>query len=147
MMEEWVIHMLPCMGNLVCHHQKWIFSTVLPTHNPIIVTCSGAPYEQQGVCLLMTAYKQLQDQLSFIHDHDEHVDMATGMQFIDDSLSDEILESTEDAAAAAEVETESSEVRTKLAIHQHLHAVLQDIKKQIDLHGQPDCYRRGDFFH
>jgi hypothetical protein len=147
MMEEWVIHMLPCMGNLVRHHQKWRFSMVLPTHNPIIVTCSGAPHEQQGVCLSTTAYKQLQDQLLFIHDHDEHVDIATGTQFIDDSLSDEILESMEDAAAAVEVETESSEVQTESAIHQHLHAALQDIKKQIDLHGQPDCYRQGDFFH
>jgi hypothetical protein len=141
MMEEWVIHMLPCMGNLVFYHQKWIFSTVLPTHNPIIVTCSGGLHEQQGVCLSTAAYKQLQDQLSFIRDHDEHVDIATDMQFIDHSLSNEILESTEDAAAAAEVETESSEVRTESAIHQHLHTVLEDIKKQIDLHGQPNCYR------
>ena len=32
----------------------------------------------------------------------------------------QILDSMEDAAAVAKVETESSEVQTKLAIHQHL---------------------------
>ena len=108
---------------------------------------SGVPDERNGAHLSMAAYTQLQDELAFIRDHDEHADIATGTHHIDDSLSDEILELTEDAAAAAELETESSEVQTESAIHQHLHAALRDIKKQIDLHGQPDCYRRGDFFH
>jgi hypothetical protein len=84
---------------------------------------------------------QLQDKLSFIRDHDKHADIATGMHLIEDSFSDEILDSMEDAAAVTEVETESSEVQTESAIHQHLHAALQYIKKQIDLHSQPDCYQ------
>jgi hypothetical protein len=77
----------------------------------------------------------------YIHDHDKHTDIATGSHLIEDSFSDEILDLIEDAAAVAEVETESSEVQTESAIHQHLHAALQDIKKQIDLHHQPDCYQ------
>src|ERR1700690_1094650 len=109
-----------------------------------IITHSAASDEQNGVCLSMAAYTQLQDELSFIRDHDEHADIATGTHFIDDSISDEILDLTEDAAAVAEEETESSEIKTESAIHQHLHGALQDIKKQIDLHDQPDCYRRGD---
>ena len=56
---------------------------------------------------------QLQDELSFICDHDEHADIATGTHFIDDSFSDEILDSTEDAAAVAEVET--NHLRFKLS--------------------------------
>ena len=45
--------------------------------------------------------------------HDEHADIATGTHFIDDSFSDEILDSTEDAAAVAEVET--NHLRFKLS--------------------------------
>ena len=47
----------------------------------LIITHSGASDEWNRVCLSMTAYTQLQDELSFIHDHNEHADMATGTDF------------------------------------------------------------------
>lgn len=95
----------------------------------------------------MAQYSQLQEELAFLQEHDEHGDIATGTHSIDDGLSDEIIDMSEDTAAAAEAESEESEVQTESSIHQYLHSVYRDIKKQIDLHCQPNCYQRGDFFY
>jgi hypothetical protein len=103
--------------------------------------------EQYDPHLSTAQYSQLQEELAFVHEHDEHADIATGAHSINDSLFDEIIDAPEEAAAAAKAKTESSEAPSESAIHQHLYAVRQDIKKQVELHHQPDCYRRGDFFY
>lgn len=82
-----------------------------------------------------------------MQEHDEHADIVTGAHVIDDSLLDEIIDLPDDTAAVTKAETKAFEVQTESAIHQHLHAVYQDIKKQIEQHHQPDCYQSGDFFY
>ena len=123
-------------------------------HGKYVLFGSNAVYinffivdEHPGLHLSMAQYSQLREELTFVQEHDENADIATGMHVIDNSLSDEILDTPEDSAATAEAETASAEVQTESAVHQHLQAVLNDIKKQITHHHQPDCYRRGDFFY
>ncbi|KAJ3710654.1 hypothetical protein C8R42DRAFT_729099 [Lentinula raphanica] len=89
---------------------------------------------------------QLNDHLVFIHDHDEHADIATSADTVDDSLVDDILQSTQDTSAAELDETQGSEVKGNSCHQQQLQSALSQIQKEIERHMQPDCYRRGDFF-
>lgn len=69
-------------------------------------------------------YSKLNEDLNFIQERDEHADIAAGAQTIDESIVDEILESSEDSAAAAQRETQSSEVKDDSCHHQQLKEAL-----------------------
>lgn len=84
--------------------------------------------------------------MSFIKENDEHRDIVNGVQVIDDSISNGILDTNEDAPRIAQEETEFSEAREQSVVHQHLSAALKQIKKDIRDYKQPACYRRGHFF-
>jgi len=90
---------------------------------------------------------QLEQDLAYICEHDELSDVASGYGVVEDSLANEILESTSEPAADAHAESQSSEVREQSSIHRHLSAALKQIKKEIKAHGRPESYRRGDFFY
>jgi hypothetical protein len=92
-------------------------------------------------------YSHLKEQLSFVREHDEHADIASGTAHCDESLAAEILAAvdSEDSAAAAQEETSNSEPQVHSVLQQHLSAVLHDIRKQIKNHGRPDCYRYNSF--
>ena len=77
-------------------------------------------------------FARLEEAMSFIKEHDEHRDIANGVQVIDDSLLNGILNTNEDAAPMAQDETEVSEAREQSAVHQHLSAALKQIKKEIE---------------
>ena len=92
-------------------------------------------------------YDQLEQDLAYINDHDEFLDVASGNGVVEDSLSNEILEPTNDPAIDAEAESQASEAREQSSVHRHLSAALKQIKKEIKAHGWPESYRRGDFFY
>jgi hypothetical protein len=48
--------------------------------------------EQYDPHLSTAQYSQLQEELAFVHEHDEHADIATGAHSINDSLFDEIID-------------------------------------------------------
>ncbi|KAJ6557976.1 hypothetical protein B0H19DRAFT_1291330 [Mycena capillaripes] len=88
-------------------------------------------------------FTQLNDQLDYIEEHDEHGDIATGDQLINNSLVDEVLDTVEANEAAAEAETHTSEAQTDSALHKHLLSVQKRLSAEIQKYGSPLCYRRG----
>ena len=54
-------------------------------------------------------YAQLEHDLMFINNHDEFVDVTSGAGVVEDSLSNEILESMSDIATDAQAESQASE--------------------------------------
>ncbi|KAJ3818004.1 hypothetical protein F5880DRAFT_1617760 [Lentinula raphanica] len=92
------------------------------------------------------SFARIHDDLKFIHDHDEHADIATKADTIDDSLVDDILQSNQDISSTALNESQDSEVLEHSCHQQQLQSALHQIQKEIETHGQPNCYSRGDFF-
>ncbi|KAF5382845.1 hypothetical protein D9757_007324 [Collybiopsis confluens] len=95
--------------------------------------------------LTAAEYTHLSSEINFIQNHDEHADIASGFQDTQEGLADETLESPDNFASAAQREAQSSEPIVNSALQQYLVATLERLGKQIKKHGQPDCYRRGDF--
>ena len=92
-------------------------------------------------------YAQLERDLVYINEHDEFADVASGNGVVEDSLSNEILESTSEPSTDAQAESQASEAREQSSIHRHLSAALKQIKKEINAHGWPESYHQGDFFY
>ncbi|KAJ6482041.1 hypothetical protein C8R47DRAFT_1283386 [Mycena vitilis] len=90
-------------------------------------------------------FAQLTDQLEYIEEHDEHADIASGDRVINDSLIDEVLDSTE-ADAPAEAETHSSEPGKESALHKWFVSVRDRLSIEIKKYKSPLCYQRGDFY-
>lgn len=90
-------------------------------------------------------FQQLSDALEFVRNHDEHAGIASGDAVIDDSVDSELLDKPENLGDTAQKETTASEVKENSVIHQFLRATLRHIKKEIDDHKQPNCYRQGSF--
>ncbi|KAJ7810654.1 hypothetical protein B0H14DRAFT_3756839 [Mycena olivaceomarginata] len=84
-------------------------------------------------------------QLAFVERNNEHGHIASGFSRINDSLVDELINSNGNDFQAAQSDTES-EPSPESLLHQYLSSVKKRIKKQIKKHGQPACYKRGDFF-
>jgi hypothetical protein len=53
----------------------------------------------------------------------------------------------EPSSEALVAETQAAEVVDKSELHKQLVLMKQEIDQEIDSHGQPLCYLRGDFFH
>ncbi|KAJ6553800.1 hypothetical protein DFH09DRAFT_1085553 [Mycena vulgaris] len=86
----------------------------------------------------------LTEQLDYIEEHDEHADTAAGDRLINESLVDDMADSTEPNAAAEE--DQSSEPPNKSVLHKQLVALQARLLKEEADHGRPLCYIRGDFF-
>ncbi|KAJ7168288.1 hypothetical protein C8R43DRAFT_945485 [Mycena crocata] len=65
-------------------------------------------------------FMQLNEQLEFITENDEHADIATGDRIIDESLIDDVSDSTDANAEAAEAETRSAQPVQNSALHNYL---------------------------
>ncbi|KAJ7889507.1 hypothetical protein B0H14DRAFT_3709849 [Mycena olivaceomarginata] len=87
-------------------------------------------------------FARLSEQFEFIEEHDEHADVAAGDQLIDESLGDNIPDSAESNAAAAEAETQSSEPAPSSVIHKQLTAIQERLLEEETTHGKPLCYLR-----
>jgi hypothetical protein len=70
------------------------------------------------------AFTKLNQELMFIQECDEHADVAAGARSVDESLVDEIIESSKDIATAAQKETQALEAQENSCHSQQLHAVL-----------------------
>ncbi|KAJ7819831.1 hypothetical protein B0H14DRAFT_3736678 [Mycena olivaceomarginata] len=92
-------------------------------------------------------FARLSEQFEFIEEHNEHADIAAGDQLIDESLGDNIPDSAESNAAAAEAETQSSEPAPSSVIHKQLTAIQERLLGEETTHGKPLCYLHGDFFN
>ncbi|KAJ7656577.1 hypothetical protein B0H17DRAFT_1185905 [Mycena rosella] len=67
-------------------------------------------------------FLQLNNHLDYIEENDEHADIAAGDRILDESLADEVLESTEANAETAEAETRCSEAHVNTVLHRQLSA-------------------------
>ncbi|KAF9037406.1 hypothetical protein BDZ89DRAFT_1011046 [Hymenopellis radicata] len=92
--------------------------------------------------ILRDTLSQLNANLAFVNDNDEHADIASGGAEIDDTLLDEILLEGDDL-----LPEEDSDPPPQSLIHQYLRSVKQRIVTEIEKHGQPSCYKDGDFYH
>lgn len=82
--------------------------------------------------------------MSFLEENDEYADFASGNQVIDASLSDDEDMGPE---AVSDTTVEDDAVPQPLSFSSHfLSNIKSQIVKEIDNHGQPQCYRNGDFF-
>ncbi|KAJ7892557.1 hypothetical protein B0H14DRAFT_2560268 [Mycena olivaceomarginata] len=97
--------------------------------------------------ILPNDWAQLNSDLNFLANNDEHADIAAGNTVIDESLVNEALDSMEPSSEALVAETQAAEVVDKSELHKQLVLMKQEIDQEIDSHGQPLCYLRGDFFH
>lgn len=91
-------------------------------------------------------FQQLNQDIEYIEDHDEHADIAAGDKIIDESLGDEESQSPDADAKAAEAETRASEPTVNSVLHSYLLAVHKRLRQEESQHGKPQCYLRGDFF-
>ncbi|KAF8146564.1 hypothetical protein K438DRAFT_1944507 [Mycena galopus ATCC 62051] len=85
---------------------------------------------------------QLNEELAYIEENDEHADIAAGDRLIDESLVEDSPEKDEenlDAEEAAFCDEES-------VISKQLHATKTRIADEIKAHEQPLCYQGGDFY-
>ena len=97
------------------------------------------------------AYTKLQNEITFIQEHDVRTDATLGgtQDLKDDNILDEIAEGPQpqDDATAAEMETQESEVPMDSAIQRYLKTVRESIQNEMKQHMRPSCYIRGDFFY
>ncbi|KAK7007114.1 hypothetical protein R3P38DRAFT_2792992 [Favolaschia claudopus] len=91
-------------------------------------------------------WKQLNSDLEFIAEHDEHADIAAGDCQINESLVDEALDQLQPDMSGAEPETNAAETVTDSEIHKQLVALKARLDSEIKTHHMPLCYVRGDFF-
>ncbi|KAJ7444453.1 hypothetical protein FB451DRAFT_1434299 [Mycena latifolia] len=89
---------------------------------------------------------ELNEQLDYIEENDEHADIAAGDRIIDESLVDELLDNAETNAETAEAETQSSEAGQDTVLHKQLLALKERVSHEIEVHGSPLCYLKGDFY-
>ncbi|KAJ6590674.1 hypothetical protein DFH09DRAFT_1140004, partial [Mycena vulgaris] len=91
-------------------------------------------------------FTQLNQQLEYIDEHDEHGDIAAGDQAINGSLVDEVFDTLESNMTTAEVETQASEASPNSAVHKQLLSVRKRLTEEIKRYGTTLCCRRGDFY-
>ncbi|KAJ7189529.1 hypothetical protein GGX14DRAFT_609136 [Mycena pura] len=85
---------------------------------------------------------QLNEELAYIEENDEHADIAAGDRFIDESLIDDALGNEEEDLAAEEAAFCDEES----VISKQLRDTKTRLADEIKTHGQPLCYTRGDFY-
>ncbi|KAJ7151286.1 hypothetical protein C8R43DRAFT_951101 [Mycena crocata] len=91
-------------------------------------------------------FTQLNQQLDYIDEHDEHGDIVAGDQIIDESLIDQVLDTVEANLSPAEAAKQASEADIDSDLHKQLVSVLKRLTAEIKKYGTTGCYRRGDFY-
>ncbi|KAJ7141480.1 hypothetical protein C8R44DRAFT_932126 [Mycena epipterygia] len=91
-------------------------------------------------------FTQLNEQLNYIEENDEHADIAADDRIIDESLVDDIADNSESIGAAAEAETQSSEPADHSVLQKQLVDLAKRLSDEEQEYGKPLCYLRGDFF-
>lgn len=113
----------------------------------VLLTASAS--QQHPSCLSADTFNHIQEDITFVEDHDEHADIATGDKVIDDSLLDDdaLLDpSTEDIAEAAAAETSNSEIHDQSVLHSYLQNFKKMIMNEIRNDDQPRCYKDGQLY-
>ncbi|KAJ7764812.1 hypothetical protein B0H16DRAFT_429521 [Mycena metata] len=91
--------------------------------------------------ILFGEFTQLNEQLDYMDDHDEHADIASGDRLIDDSFVNDLTGIEETNA-----EPHAAEPAQSSALHNQLVALQTRLMQEEAEHGKPLCYTRGDFF-
>ncbi|KAJ6593172.1 hypothetical protein B0H19DRAFT_1055800 [Mycena capillaripes] len=107
-------------------------------------TLNALPSASHGISL--QEFSQLSADLNYIEDNDEHADIAAGDRMIDDSLVDDILESTEEKTGSLEAETQATEAGKNSKLHEYLKSVKDRIVAEEAKSGKIECYSRGEFY-
>lgn len=89
-------------------------------------------------------FTQLNEQLDYVQEHDEHGDISVGDNFIDDSIVDHSVDKSNPETLDPEPET--VEPPGNSALHKQLLALQARLMQEEAVHGKPLCYTRGDFF-
>ena len=95
-----------------------------------------------GTRIPADAFAQINQQFNYITENDEHADIATGDTIIDESLVDEVMDSIQ----MADAEINSSEAVKDSVLQKQLTSAKDRIIEEIEEHGMPKCYHRGDLF-
>nr|GAT42352.1 predicted protein [Mycena chlorophos] len=96
--------------------------------------------------LTASDYTSLTDSLTFIQENDEFADIASGENVVDESMLDDLADSSEENANTATQDYDASASPDKSAHQTQLENILLRIRHEIAKHGQPLCYARGDLF-
>ncbi|KAJ7509153.1 hypothetical protein B0H11DRAFT_1901300 [Mycena galericulata] len=91
-------------------------------------------------------FAQLNQDLTFIEENDEHAYIASGDNLIDSSLAEEVSANDDFATGVVEAETQSTEALDKSALHKQLLAMKDRLSEEEETFGKPLCYLRGDFY-
>jgi hypothetical protein len=82
---------------------------------------------------------------SFLEEDDEQADIASGDRFIDTSLSDDEAADHPIGSDTDMTEEESIKLKPNSFINKYLESLQTTVIEEIWLHGEPLCYRNGDF--
>ncbi|KAK6988568.1 hypothetical protein R3P38DRAFT_2660397 [Favolaschia claudopus] len=101
------------------------------------------PSSEESVVVSTTTLQQLNNDLEFISEHDKHGDIAAGDKIIDESM---FVNDTRIEPESPEDESRDSETVRNSVLDAYLRSVRSRVVKEIEGHGQPLCYLRGDLF-
>jgi hypothetical protein len=94
-------------------------------------------------------FAQLNKDLEYIDENDEHGDIASGDTIIDASLVDEVrggVDATTDNEEAEIWESPEVDTEEKCELNKQLRSLQRRIIQEIKTYKAPLCYLRGDFF-
>ncbi|KAJ7723110.1 hypothetical protein B0H14DRAFT_2641985 [Mycena olivaceomarginata] len=80
--------------------------------------------------ILPNDWAQLNSDLNFLANNDEHADIAAGNTVIDESLVNEALDSMEPSSEALVAETQAAEVVDKSELHKQLVLMKQEMTRR-----------------
>ncbi len=90
---------------------------------------------------------RLHNNLAFISENDEHGDIASRFDHIDDSLAEDLVpDANNDGTTTSQAEQEPSDDAPESMVRQFLLAFKERVVKEIETYGQPLCYQRGQLF-
>ena len=106
---------------------------------------AGTALVGAGTVISAAAYAQLQNEITFIQEHDAFTNATLGgTQELSENndILDEVAKGPlpQDDATAAELETQETEAAMDSAIQQYLKTVHESIQNKIKQHMRPDCY-------
>ncbi|KAJ7773698.1 hypothetical protein DFH07DRAFT_767639 [Mycena maculata] len=122
-----------------------------PVHSDLVIKSSPpGNHKFMHYRISKDSFDRLVEELRFFDINDPNGDITSGENPIEDSLFDEIADdqpnAAADAAAAAE-ETQKLQPPETSVHHKYLQNLRSKTISEIAIHGQPDCYSRGQLFH
>ncbi|KAJ7762431.1 hypothetical protein B0H14DRAFT_3165638 [Mycena olivaceomarginata] len=118
------------------------WSALGPPRTQITPVSASTTLSARAQPISESSLAQLNDELAYIEENDEHGDIAAGDHLIDESLVEDPLENDEEnlnAEEAAFCDEES-------VISEQLRDTKERLTDEIKAHGQPLCYKWGDFY-